>query len=285
MQNSREKNQNRDENCLINDRTDLMISDEISLIHDSLVHEGKTKGMAKGPFLSCRGKLCSGESAGLGLPVWKTRNQTFFPTLVSMKPIGLTTIQKDLRMDRVVAWNIAGKKAPVWFNRAMELLVDEYMKRPSLQQHMLRFRDNLLSAYSVDSTMVQSGERGLCRVFYETTPQGLIVRVDGSALHGQGQLIMLNELDGLTFNRLKMGDIVWTDKDIPAWSEVPLDTILESTSLNLGISLSSGWYGDLTGSRLYCGREVASGLNWAGLAIMSQQQILTYQVNFHTKRV
>jgi hypothetical protein len=262
----------------------LTVSEEISLIHDPSVHEGKTKGMAKGLFLCCRGKPCAGESAGLGLPVWKTRNQTYFPTLKSMKSIGMSTIQKDFRMDRVVAWNIAGKKAPAWFNRAIGLLVDEYMKRPALQQRMLRFRDNFLAAYPVGSMMVQSEERGLCRVFYEKTPGGLIVRVDGSTLHGQGQLIMLNELDGITFNRLKTGDIVWTDAEIPAWCEVSFDTILESTSLSLGISLSPGWYGDFTGSQLYCGREVASGLNWAGLALMSRQQILTYQINFHSKR-
>jgi hypothetical protein len=133
--------------------------------------------------------------------------------------------------------------------------------------------------------MVQGVERGLCRVFYETTPQGLIVRVDGSALHGQGQLIMLNELDGLTFNRVKMGDVVWTDEEIPAWREVPFNSILESTSLGIGISLSPGWYGDLTGSQLYCGREVASGLNWAGLALMSPQQIVTYQISFHSRKI
>jgi hypothetical protein len=265
-------------------RFDLMVSDEITLTHDPSVQEGKTKGMAKGLFLNCRGEMCTGESAGLGLPVWKTRQQTYFPTLLSVKSIGTSTIQKDYRIDRMLAWHIAGKKAPAWFHRAMEALVDEYMKRPTLQQRMLRLRDNLLSSYSVYSMMVPSTERGFCRVFYEAAPQGLIVQVDGSALHGQGQMILLNELDGRTFNQLRVGDQIWTDEEIPAWRAVSYDAVLESTTLDLGISLSPGWYGDLSGSRLFSGREVASGLNWSGLDLVSQQQILTYQINFHTHR-
>jgi len=262
-------------------RCELPASEGITLVHDPDVHEGKTRGMAKGLFLSYRNEPCTGESAGLGLPVWKTSRLTSFPKLVSMRSNGLNTLQKNFRMDRVVAWQVSGKRAPAWFHRAMELLVGRYMKSPYLQQCMLRIRDGFLSACSVESSMEQGTEQGLCRVCYDVGPQGVVIQVDASALHGQGRLIMLNELDGASFNRVRMTDLVWTDEEIPAWIEVPFETVLECTRLGIGISLSSGRYGDLTGSRLYCGREMASGLNWAGLALTSSQQFLTYQVNFH----
>jgi hypothetical protein len=279
----REKDDSRRRICFKTERCELAASGGITLVHDPAVHEGKTRGMAKGLFFSYRDELCTGESAGLGLPVWKTGRQTYFPTLASMESIGPTTLRKDFRMDRVVSWQISGKKAPAWFHRAMELLADQYMKMPSLQQRMLRIRDGFLSACPVNSFMVQGTEKGFCRVYYEVRPQGMVIQVDAGSLHGQGRMFMLNELDGTAFNRVRMADTVWTDEEIPAWREVPFETTLESTRLGIGISLSPGWYGDFTGLSLYCGRETASGLNWAGLALMSGQQFLTYQVNFHVR--
>ncbi len=170
-------------------RYELEASNGISLVHEPTVHEGKTGGMAKGLFLSCRGVLCAGESAGLGLPVWKAGGRTWFPTLISMESIGCNALTKDYRMDRVVAWRISGKKAPAWFDRAMELLVDRYMKMPSLQQRLLRFRDSLRAVCPMDSSMAQGSDQGICRVRYEVRPQGMAVQADAEALHGQGRLI------------------------------------------------------------------------------------------------
>jgi hypothetical protein len=261
-------------------RCELMVSDDLILLHDPAVQEGKTRDMAKGLFLCCRGESCAGESAGLGLPVWKTRNQTFFPTLVSMEYIRPTTIRKDFCMDRVIKWRRSGKEAPVWFPRAMEILVDWYMRRPAIQQRMLRLRDRLLSACRLESAMVQGAAQGFCRVHYNAEPQGMVIQVDGSSLHGQGKLIMLNEVDGVSFNRVVMDDLVWTDGEIPAWREACFETILESTRHGVGFSLSPGLNGDSTGAALYCGREVAAGLNWSGLAFISGQQVLAYRINF-----
>jgi hypothetical protein len=278
-----EKDQRQDDSLRMENRFELVISEGLSLVHDPSVHEGKTRGMAKGLFLCHNGRLCAGESAGLGLPVWKTQHETFFPTITSMRSIGQTTVQKDFRMDRVLVWYMAGEKAPAWFRQAMEHSVNEYMKRPSLQHHLLRLRDIVFKLLALYSTMVPVAERGHCRVTYETTSQGLNVRIDVSSLKGKGQLFMLNELDGRTFNRLRVGDRVLQEAEIPAWQAVPFDAILENSSQDLGISLSPGGYEDHLNYNLFCGREVGLGLDWAGLVITGQQPVLAYQVHFHFK--
>ena len=256
---------------------ELVLTEELSLIHAPWVKEGKTRGMAKGLFLSCSGRMCTGESAGFGLPVWKTTQQTYFPSLASIKSIGNTIIEKKFRMDRVLIWRLAGRKLPDWVSSAIEHLVNVYMKRPALQNSLLRLRDIVLKAFAIKSIMMPGSDQGVCRVVYEATSQGLHVRVEGRSLQGRGQLIVLNEVDGRSFTRLRIGDRILRDAEIPSWQAVDFGAVLESPSLNLGISLSSG----RDRCPVFCGREVSLGLDWAGFAVMSKEPVVEYQVHFH----
>jgi len=283
MHNSQpEKEHNQNESPGINDRLELVISEGLSLLHDPSVGEGKTRDMAKGLFVCYRERLCAGESAGLGLPVWKTAHQTIFPTLASISAIGQTAIEKKYRMDRVIVWHVAGKKAPASISTAIELLVNEYMKRPILQHRLLKFRTIIIKLFALHSVMEQRDNRGYCSVTYKTAPQGLSVQVDGRSIKGQGQLIVLNEVDGLSFNCLMTGKQIWRDSEIPAWQAVPFNTVLESPSMCLGISIAPGENDSHFEYRLYCGRETALGLDWAGLAITSRQRVFDYRIDFHT---
>lgn len=268
------------ETAPVQDRYALKISDDIALIHDVSVHAGKTRAMAKGLFLCCQGRLCAGESAGIGLPVWKIRCQTFFPSLESVRAINANAIEKVFRMDRALVWYVAGKRAPAWFSRLLERLVDVFMRLPSLQYRLLSLRDLVMKHLSLQSVMEQGPMVGICRVVYEAEPQGLAIKVTGSSIMGAGQLIMLNEVDGMTFDRLRIGEQVVQAGDIPAWKETLPDTRLESTVLDIGLSLAPLTGDSPSSYRVFCGRELAHGLDWSGLAIMPVKKDCTYHLHF-----
>lgn len=264
------------------DRYELKLSDDISLIHDVSVHCGKTTDMAKGLFLCCKGRLCAGESAGFGLPVWKTRHRTIFPTLFSARVISETAIEKVFLMDRVLVWHIAGRKTPAWFSHLVEKLVCGFMKMPAIQHRLLKLRTLVMSCLDIRSSMVTGPDKGLCRVVYEATPKGFMVKIDGRSIMGKGRLLMLNEVDGGTFDQQRTNDHSLQDVEIPAWKKVSFNTLLASTVLNVGFSLAPGVRDDCSCFHIFCGREVALGLNWAGLAITNPHHTFTYMVNFQT---
>jgi hypothetical protein len=270
------------ESVNMKDSIELKLSDDISLIHDVSVHCGKTTDMAKGLFLCCKGRLCAGESAGIGLPVWKTGNQTIFPTLFSTKVISETAIEKVFQMDRVLVWHIAGRMTPAWFSHLVEKLVDGFMEMPSFQHRLLKLRTIVISYFDIRSSMEPGPDRGRCRVVYEATPKGFIVKIDGRSIMGQGRLLMLNEVDGGTFDQLTTNDHSLHDLGIPAWKKVSFNTILVSTILNVGFSLTPGVAEDCSSFHIFCGREVALGLNWAGLAITTPHHTFSYMVNIQT---
>jgi hypothetical protein len=260
-------------------RIELKISDDISLIHDISVHCGKTTDMAKGLFLYCKGRLCAGESAGMGLPVWKTAHRTIFPTLLSANVINETVMEKVFQMDRVLVWQIACRRMPEWFSILVEKIVEGFMKMPAGQHRLLKLRTIVMSCLGIRSSMEQGSDRGLCRVVYEATTKGLMVKIDGRSIMGKGRLLMLNEVDGGTFDQLKTGDNLLHDTELPAWKKVSFNTILASTDLHVGFSLTPGVTEDWTLFQVFCGREVALGLNWAGLAITNPHHTFIYKVN------
>jgi hypothetical protein len=263
------------------DSIKLKLSDDISLIHDVSVNCGKTTDMAKGLFLCCKGRLCAGESAGMGLPVLKTTYRTIFPTLFSARVISETAMEKVFQMDRILVWHIAGRKTPAWFSQFVEKLVGVFMKMPPIQHPLLKLRTIVMSCLNIQSSMVPGPDRGRCRVVYETTPKGLIVKVDGRSIIGQGRLLMLNEVDGSTFDKLETNDHSLHYSEIPAWKKVSFNTLLTSTVLNAGFSLTPGATEDCSSFQVFCGREVALGLNWAGLAITNTNHRFMYIVNIH----
>ena len=70
------------------------------------------------------------------------------------------------------------------------------------------------------------------------------------------------------------------DSSIPAWEEADFDAELRSSRLGLGLSLSPEGP-DTRNYRLYCGREVGRGLNWAGFALAHEQPYLSYRISIH----
>jgi hypothetical protein len=263
---------------------ELPLSDRLSLIHDPFRGEGKTVGMAKGLFLCYRDEVYAGESAGFGLPVWKTGRQTFFPTLATARRLDRIVFEKVYRLDRVVRWHLLGIRTPRIFSTGLEKITRGYMRQPGRQQFLLKVRNALFALLRMQSSMVPGDSQGECRVVYEAEQDKVIVTVDGRSLRGIGELILLNEVTGSPFSRLRIGSSILEGENIPAWRPCPFSSILENPAAGIGFSITSAkrqmpLHGDLAG-----GREVGQGLNWAGLELTPDLRQFSYGITFFREK-
>jgi len=258
----------------------LPVSDQLALVHDPSRGKGKTAGMAKGLFLCFENELYSGESAGFGLPVLKTPRQTFFPSLVTARWLGRNVFEKVYRLDRVVCWKLLGIRTPVIFSAALERLTRLYMQQPRHQQLLLKVRNTVLMLLRMESVMMQGSSQGECRVSYQAGPRKLVVSVDGRSLQGSGALILLNEVSGLPFSRLRIGRLIQEGDNIPAWRPCPFSAVLENPAAGIGFSISPACRPFPRNWGLAGGREVGRGLDWAGLELSAELQFFSYEVHF-----
>lgn len=259
---------------------ELPVSDQLTLIHDPSQDHGKTAGMAKGLFLCYHDELYAGESAGFGLPVWKTSRQTYFPTLLTARRLAGNVFEKVFLLDRVVRWQLLGIRMPEIFSTALEKLTRAYMQRPGQQQFLLRVRNALFGTLQIESLMKCEINQGNCRVTYEADSDKLLITVDRRSLCGNGNLIMLNEVAGRPFSRLRIGDTVQEGENIPAWQSLPFSAILENPSAGIGFAISPSDPQIHTHWHLDGGREIARKLNWAGLELTTDRQTFSYEITF-----
>ncbi|HOI14769.1 MAG TPA: hypothetical protein PK036_00365 [Geobacteraceae bacterium] len=256
----------------------LPVSEKLALVHDPSRGEGKTAGMAKGLFLSFGDEVYAGESAGFGLPVWKTARLTFFPSLVAARWLGRSIFEKVYRLDRVVCWELFGIRTPLIFSALLERFTRLYMQQPRHQHLLLKVRDISHKLLRMKSVMLEGRSQGECRVAYETGHRKLVVSVDGRSLRGSGELILLNEVAGLPFSRLRIGRLILDGNNIPAWRPCPFSAVLENPAAGIGFSISPGCRPFPPDWRLAGGREVGRGLNWAGLEMSAEPRFFSYEV-------
>jgi hypothetical protein len=268
-------------NDLLKEKTAIPISDSISFVHDPSIAHGKTRDMAKGLFLCCRGRVCSGESAGMGLPVLKNERQTFFPSLISMNIPEKGILKKNFAFDRTLSWYASKRIIPFCFGRVVESVAEKYKKLPHLQHLLLRLRDVMFTLFSIHSGMRQGSVREYCSVMYEKAHDGLVVSVDGSLDRKSSRIILMNEVDGRSFNRLRIGETLLKDHQIPAWKAVQSECRLESSSLGIGFSIAFAPHTEASNHNLFCGREVALDLDWAGFSIEANNPPITYKIHVH----
>ena len=258
----------------------LPLSDTVSLIHALDIGAGKTTRMAKGLFLCDQDQIYAGESAGFGAPVWKTGRHTVFPSLVAARRLHPNALEKVYRLDLVVTWRMCGIAAPRLFSAAMERIADMYMQQPGQQQRLLNVRRAVFALFHIRSSMVPGHSHGECRVLYHAEAQRLRVTVDGQALQGRGELILLNEADGRMFTRIRIGPHIREGRDFPAWQTCPFDAVIENPTRTLGFSVSRPAEESSLHWQLAGGREVTRGLNWAGLALTTGQCLFSYGIDF-----
>lgn len=241
--------------------------------------------MAKGLILCHQDEEFSGESAGFGLPVLKTKNQTIFPSLLSITRHESGSVEAVYHLNRINIWRIAGIAAPALFSDFMEKIVNFYMGRPKFQSTGLTIRNTLFKFLKIQSTMNPGKSFGYCRVLYQTKHLQLKISVNGQALKNPDQLILLNEVPGIDFTRLivcnKNDEKIFNGEDFLPWQTCPIETAVENPGLHIGFFLSLPK--NLTRScfQVAAGREVGQDLNWAGLSLAADQNIFTYFVNFY----
>jgi len=107
-----------------------------------------------------------------------------------------------------------------------------------------------------------------------------VVSVDGRSLQGSGALILLNEVTGLPFSRLRIGRLIQEGDNIPAWRPCPFSAVLENPAAGIGFSISPACRPFPRNWGLAGGREVGRGLDWAGLELSAELQFFSYEVHF-----
>ena len=214
------------------------------------------------------------------MPVWKIGQHTVFPSLVAARRLHPNTLEKVYRLNLVVTWRMCGIAAPRLFSATMERLVDMYMQQPGQQQRLLNVRRAVFALFQIRSSMVPGRSHGECRVLYHTEAQRLHVTVDGQALQDRGELILLNEADGRTFTRVRIGPHIREGHDVPAWQTCPFDAVIENPTRKIGFSVSRPAEETASHWQLAGGREVTRELNWAGLALTTNQRRFSYGIYF-----
>jgi hypothetical protein len=254
----------------------LPISEEISIVNCPSAGEGKTKDMAKGLFLCYRGEVFAGESAGFGLPVLRIGCRTIFPSLVSQRPIEAERFEMVFQLDRHESLRVLGIDVFRLFPWFVELLLQIHLRMPRLQGRLLKFGTAVRSFFHLRTAIVRGPDRGRCRVLYSVVDGSLWVEVDATSVDKRGRLILLNEVAGTDFGRLRIAQKVFHSEEFPGWRRVPFGTTVENCSAGIAFSLSAShnW-------QLACGREVARDLNWAGFALTSGESQFSYRVCFN----
>ena len=237
--------------------------------------------MAKGLTLCHRNDVFEGECAGFGLPVMKSDNLTLFPSLCSstLKDPGIYEVVYHLNL--MDTWQISGVAAPSYFRALMETLVRFYMNQPLCQRIGLKIRNILFKLFQIRSMMKPGKSYGYCRVLYEVEPHRMKISVNGQSLRHLGELILLNEVPGVGFSRLRLDTETRDGRHFLPWQECSMEAAIENPALKIGYYLSFPGDDNPRRFQIAAGKEVGRDLNWAGLAITTEQTAFTYHVNFY----
>ena len=263
----------------------LPISKNLYLTHSSSEGEGKTKGMAKGLTLCYQKNVFAGECAGFGLPVIKADDLTIFPSLFSSHVLKPGTVETVYHLNLMDAWQISGIEAPTFLNVFMEKMVSFYMKQPEFQQTGLNIRNAVFKFFQIRSAMKPQKSFGYCRVLYQVEDHRLKISVNGQSLQHHDELILLNEVPGIEFSRMKSNRDIREGNNFLPWQPCTIDTAIENPALHIGFHLSFPDGHRLQGVQIAAGKEVGRDLNWAGLSITTELADLTYHVNLYSKNL
>jgi hypothetical protein len=237
--------------------------------------------MAKGLTLCHRNDVFSGECAGFGLPVMKSGDLTVFPSLFSLKLLNPETVEAVYHLNLINTWKIQGFTAPNRFKVFMEKIVDIYMKWPVIQPTGLKIRDAIFSSLQIRSTMKPGNSFGYCRVLYQAEAHRLKIGINGQSLLYRSELIVLNEVPGIGFYRMKSDKDIRNSTNFLPWQPCTLATAIENPALQIGFHLSLPGNQRPEFFQIAAGREVSRDLNWAGLSITTERAVFTYHVNFY----
>lgn len=241
--------------------------------------------MAKGLALCHQTDVFAGECAGFGLPVIKADNLTIFPSLFSSHVLNAGTVETVYHLNLMETWEVSGISAPTYFNGFMEKIVNFYMKRPKFQQIGLKIRNAIFTILRIRSTMKPGKSYGYCRVLYQVENHRLNISVNGQSLQHHDELILLNEVPGTGFSRMKSNREIREGNHFLPWQPCTIETAIENPAQHIGFHLSFPDDDSPPCAQIAAGKEVGRELNWAGLSITTELAEFTYHVNFYSKKI
>ncbi|MBF0260188.1 MAG: hypothetical protein HQK62_15405, partial [Desulfamplus sp.] len=216
--------------------------------------------------------------------VIKADNMTIFPSLFSSQVLKPGTVETVYHLNLIDAWQISGISVPTYLNVFMEKIVSFYMEWPKFQQIGLKIRNAIFTLFHSRSTMKPGKSYGYCGVLYQVEDHRLKISVNGQSLQHHDELILLNEVPGIGFSRMKSGQNTRDGANFLPWQPCTIDTAIENPALHIGFHLSFPDAHSPQCAQIAAGKEVGLDLNWAGLSITTELVDLTYHVNFYSKK-
>jgi len=207
--------------------------------------------------------------------VLKTDNLTIFPSLFSSKLLKPGTFEAVYHLNLIDTWQILGVAAPLFFRTFMEKIVCFYMKRPEFQQIGLKIRNALFTLFHIRSTMKPDKSFGYCRVLYQAEAHRLKISINGQSLRHLVELILLNEVPGVGFSRMKSGRNIREGNNFLPWQPCSIETAIENPALHIEFFISFPGDHNLQYFQIAAGKEVGRDLNWAGLSMTTEQTVFT----------
>lgn len=124
------------------------------------------------------------------------------------------------------------------------------------------------------------GTRLYDRVMHVDTHR-LKISINGQSLQHCDELILLNEVPGTGFSRMKSGQNTRDGAHFLPWQPCTIDTAIENPAQQIGFHLSFPDDYHPQYAQIAAGKEVGRDLNWAGIAIATEHDVFTYHVNFY----
>jgi hypothetical protein len=261
------------ESKLVSSPLTFHISNDLKarIYHDTRPHNLEIKGLHKGLVLVHEGREIVGEGAGLGVPVVKYSDKTFFPgtaevSISSVSDESPPIITKTFTLDMV---SRKGLRDGSYINDSLYHAIHKMFTRLYIPNKPLRpFFEKLMElrgVLGIHTEFIKTTSRGKVIIIYKLRHDGINIEVDLSNIDQRRceEIILLNEQGSTFFTvyRDSMG-LELTGRDIGPWDEVKADRAsLSNGDRSLAFSL-----GVTSGVTLYRGWEQVEGrLAWAGL--------------------
>lgn len=246
----------------------ISISEKLSLqlYSDTRPHSGHIAGLQKGLGLVHNGTSRVGEGTGLGVPVARYREKTYFSGSSNIRIFqknNRTIVVKQFVLDMVSQKRF--RKAKIGSNLVRELwmrLDDLYMKHKRLR--LLQIND-LFKSMGFKISYVKVKPKGIVNVTYSIEPPIIHIKADFSSLEKKSlqRIFVLNEQGASYFRKYSdSNDTVLFDKKIGAWNSVEAEwACISNEKSEFGFRL---W--KVEDAALHVGRELLEGtFNWVGL--------------------
>lgn len=265
---------------------------EVRVYPDTRPNNLEIKDIHKGLVLVYKGQEIVGEGAGLGVPVVKYGDKTYFPgtavVSVSWKDIdGAREITKAFTLDMISTkrYRDGSIVNDQLYHILDRLFTKLYLTYKPLRPLFIRIME-MREAAGINTKFVKTEPRDLVRIVYTLRPEKIDVSVNLNDIEREGckEIVLLNEQSSSFFTKYSDSTgLRLTGKDIGPMDLVAGDhASLSNSSGSLSYRLTQ-----VNGASLYRGWErIGKRLEWAGLNYVLCPEIssFTYTINVKTKR-